>query len=227
MISDNLIKTNTCLGYSILTIPIIYVAKRYDDPLSPDELAKKASELVFSATSNESAEGFYKALQMLNKSYMSKYVGGIPDVSLGAVDNYSLLDVLIESSFWDLIAYEVTHQYEVTLNAYRYMDEVFKGGQPNILECISKTQYYLLSKYLDSEVVKSLGVGKAMFIKSYQKIINSLRDFKEAQRRLGELLDTYLRSNNVNLGTLADILALATSFTLLEHSKSNRVSDLC
>ncbi|MEM4785002.1 MAG: hypothetical protein QXN88_05160, partial [Sulfolobales archaeon] len=62
---------------------------------------------------------------------------------------------------------------------------------------------------------------RALLVKSYQKIINLLKDSKEVQQRLIKLLDTYLRSNNVNLGTLADILALATSFTLLEHSRSD------
>ncbi|MEM1679691.1 MAG: triphosphoribosyl-dephospho-CoA synthase [Sulfolobales archaeon] len=221
VINNEYIRTNTCLGYAILTIPIIYAVKYSDTWLNPPELAKNATTLLYSTTSNEDAEEFYKALRMLNPSYANRYLGRIPDIQVGFIGNYTLIDILTESSFFDLIAYEVTHNYELTINTYQYMKEVLNEVQSNILESISRTQYHLISKYLDSEVVKGLGMERALLVKSYQKIINLLKDSKEVQQRLIKLLDTYLRSNNVNLGTLADILALATSFTLLEHSRSD------
>lgn len=218
-VNNEYIRTNTCLGYVILTIPIIYAVKYSDVWLNPSELARSATALLYSTTSNDDAEEFYKALRMLNLSYTNRYFGNVPDIRAGVIGNYTLLDILIESSFFDLISYEVTHNYELTIDAYQYMKEVFNEVRSDILESTSRTQYYLISKYLDSEVVKGLGMEKAVLIKSYQKLINLLKDGEEAWRRLTKLLDTYLRSNNINLGTLADILALATSFTLLEHSK--------
>ncbi|MEM2443721.1 MAG: triphosphoribosyl-dephospho-CoA synthase [Sulfolobales archaeon] len=220
VINDDSVGTNTCLGYAILTIPIIYATKYFDKTLNPVELAREASELVRLVASEENAEDFYRALRIANPSYANKYLGKVPDIRTENVSNYLLLDVLIESSYWDLIAYEVMHHYQLTLDAYNYMSSMLEGGQTNILDCISKAQYYLLSKHLDTEIVKGFGMIVASFTKSYQEIINLLGDNNEVQQKLLKVFDSYLRSNNINPGAVADILALATSLTLLNHAES-------
>lgn len=221
VLNDKLVGTNTCFGYALLTIPIVYAVKHFNDILDPMKLAENATELVLSTTSNEDIKDFYDALRTVNPSYTNTYVGNVPDIRSERLNGYSLLNVLLESSYLDLITYEITHKYRLTIDAYQYMDKLNEGKQVDILECVSRTQHYMISKYLDTEVVKGAGLSVALFIKSYQTIINSFRESKETQLKLRRTLDRYLRSKNINLGTIADILALATSFTLLKHSILN------
>ncbi len=220
LINDEFVRTNTCLGYVILTVPIIYAVKFYDEPIHPTWIARQATNLLHITASKESAEEFYEALRALNPSYTNKYVGKVPDIHSKLSSSFSLLDVLIESSYYDLIAYEVTHQYELTIHTYKYMVELLRE-QPNILDCISRTQHYMLSKYMDSEVVKGFGVEKSLLIRSYLQVVNLLKDREISKNELIETLDNHLRHSNVNPGTISDILALATAFTLLERDKPN------
>ena len=95
---------------------------------------------------------------------------------------------------------------------YEYLISI-ENRHNNLLDSIRETQLYLLRNYLDSEVVKSRGVNEAIFIKNYVSLINTL-DNKILKEELLSILDNYLRERGVNVGTLADILAVATALTL-------------
>ncbi|MCC6022827.1 MAG: triphosphoribosyl-dephospho-CoA synthase [Sulfolobales archaeon] len=211
------IRTNTCLGYLILTIPLVHTLKYVNDCTNILLITREATKLVLSEIANEDAEDFYNALRTINPSYANKYIGSIPDIrNRDHVGSTTLLKVFIESSYWDLVIYDVINNYEVTLDVYRFMKNLCSDEATNILECISETQLYLLSKFLDSEVLKGFNPTIATLIKSYSNIIRSLPNDK-IKNLLKNSLDKYLRINNINTGTLADILALATSFTLITY----------
>jgi len=217
VINNPLIGTNTCLGYLILTVPIALAIRELDEnsAIDVESLVSRATELVLNYSAKEPASDFYEAIRTANPSYKGRYFGGVPDLSSGDVSKHSLLDVLIESSYWDLTAYEVTHYYDITLKAYEHMSNIYSGCK-DLLKSVRDAQLYLLRNYLDSEVVKSVGVSEAVFIKNYLSLTNILSDEVVSEGLLSNL-DNYLRGRGVNTGTLADVLALATALTLINN----------
>jgi triphosphoribosyl-dephospho-CoA synthetase len=88
------------------------------------------------------------------------------------------------------------------------------------LEYISKTQLYLLSKLLDSEVLKGFNPTVVTLIRSYPNLISSLPTGK-TKDMLKNSSDKYLRTNNINTEALADMLALTASFTLTTYGTTS------
>lgn len=216
LITNQAIGTNTCLGYMILTIPLVYALKEYKNNVTPYELAKVATQIVLNSF-DESVADFYEALRVLSPSYANRYYGGIPDIysEPQLPSKYTIRDILLESSYWDLVAYDVTHYYELTLRAYNYMVGTLTRYDMNLLKAIADTQIHLLSTVLDSEVVRGGAIGTAITIRDFCSLAIEVVKEETSRYILIRDLDDDLRVKNVNTGSIADIVALATSFTLM------------
>lgn len=220
LIDHPAVGTNTSLGYLMLSIPIVYALKDYDElqGINPYNLAVRASTLLISKASDEDASDFYEALQLVNPSYANSYTGKVPDIR-GVISRgrYRLSEILIESSYWDLIAYDITHNYVLTLDAHYFMLRKLTEDF-DLFKAVNLTQLFILSRLIDSEVFKSGSTSSALGIKAYCGIIIKLINnyhYVEDYKLLTSKLDAELRSKHLNTGTVADILALATSFTLI------------
>ncbi len=220
LINHSAIGTNTSLGYLMLSIPIVYALKDYEltHGINPYNLAVRASTILVSRASDEDASDFYEALQLINPSYANSYAGSVPDLrNVISRGRYRLSEVLMESSYWDLIAYDITHNYVLTLDAHYFMLRKLTEDF-DLFRAVNKTQLFILSRLVDSEVFKSGSVISALNIRAYCsiiiKLINNYHYLEDCYQLTGKL-DAELRSRHLNTGTVADILALATSFTLI------------
>jgi len=211
------IKTNTSLGFLILTIPLTFMTAlmlRDGKPIqSPIDLVKTYSPYLIKELKDEDPVDFYEALKKASIKHLGKYVGRIPSVTINDYSNLSKLtlwDVFLNSSYTDMVTYELINGYRKTLEAYEKIAEL--SPVEDFYEVLRNVHTYMLSKYLDTLILKARNLSTAVFFKS----IASKWSFFNASEK--EELDLWVRRQGVNPGSTSDIVATAVAmYKVFEH----------
>ncbi len=222
LVRDRLVGTNTALGYFMLVLPLNYCLALKSSRISGEVGVSKVllEEIRRCDVSNplrrENASKLYEALRLAGVGRKWRYVGRVADI-YGDLRELSAWEVLKESSAWDLVSHEVVSKYPLTLKVLSLMlKERPEVSDLSILQVISRTQRFLASNHLDTQVMKERGILHAEMVRA---LASSIDTPETAQR-----VDEFLRRESINLGSLSDIIAAGTSLYLLvmylENSRS-------
>jgi triphosphoribosyl-dephospho-CoA synthetase len=204
VISDQLIKTNTCLGYLMLTVPLA-IASLEIGASSPEQIVLKASEIIKVYGSQESASKIYEAIRIASPSYSNKYDGPIPDIKITET-NVSFYDIINISKHWDIVAFELYNGYPYTIKAIKFLRK-YNTIHEDLLQAVAKSHIDLSSIIIDTSLSKGFGLMWGSIVR--------YMIYEEKQKNNILLLDKWLRENALNLGSISDILAAATALNLL------------
>jgi triphosphoribosyl-dephospho-CoA synthetase len=212
------IGTNVALGYAILSTTITY---SLGVALSMNLDLRKINEALLSThgklmkeLENEKACKLYKAINV-SETHLGTYKGRVPDVrDLRKCADFSLSEILRASAYDDEIADEVIGGFKRTIEAYIALAKLSHTSNNNALAMIPEVQKMLLSRYIDTLVLKTWGYPTA----------EVLRTIAHNLSRSGiniEEIDTYLRVKGVNPGTTSDIISCAVGLLEVSSHASN------
>ena len=206
-----LIKTNISLGYTILSVSIVYAltsAIRLDITPSLNNLSI-GHGLLKNSLIHESAANLYEGIRLAAEKHLGRYFGRIPDVHEKLPESLSVWEVLKASSSDDSVAYEVINGFPKTSEVCRQLRNYVGVEGINVLEAVRKVQLDLLSKYPDTLITKALGYNTAVLLKELARLSKIKRS------KYFCTLDTILRNAGINPGTTSDILSAGLGLYLV------------
>ncbi len=175
------------VGLAILSVPVLpHLAE--EDPLRAGFEEVKTSSV-------EDTNDLFAALSKVTPSHLGTYYSShrcLNDVREGAKCNLFEIAKAMEG---DLIFRELANNYPLTRYAYRFLKDCLGEWK----ECIIKLQRELLSREMDTLIVRKHGIRKAMEVMELAKL-------------------GLLHYIDVNPGSIADIIALATTLVLRDLS---------
>jgi len=221
---------NVCLGTSILLVPIAvacgYIIYRNKE-LKVNNILKYASELVRKYSTIADAVYLYRAIRRIRPSYIRKSddTGEFPNVY---VKNYCKLlrekklrfwDVLKASIKRDIISFEVINMYSNSMDAHNFLINRLSSGI-DWNNAVVDTYLYILSKGIDTMVIREHGEEKMKYIsKNAKEILDLGGSSTNKGYELLTKLDRELREKGINPGSSADITATAISIYTSTHKK--------
>lgn len=214
VIRNPFINTNTALGYLLLSIPLTYSIVRCSLMLDQikltnlDNVKNCVSKVTISLLRRSRAEAFYNALRMLRPSYSDRFVGVIPDINYVGNIKLSLFEVMRYSAYVDLLAKELIDGYTLTFITTKRLSSLCRDIDIKCLFNISKIHDELIVNALDSEGFKFRGL-------TYMRIIQDLVNEGFNSESVRERVKSLLRSEDLNLGTISDILANSITLYLV------------
>ncbi len=204
------IKTNTSLGFLILTIPLAFMIalmiKEGRLHQSPVDLVKTYSTHLIKELKEENPVDFYEALKKASIKHLGKYVGRIPSVftnDYSSLSKLRLWDVLLNSSYTDIVTYELISNYSRSLEAYEKLTTLAHVRE--FYEVLRDVHTYMLSKYLDTLILKSRNLSTALFFKFLAFNWDLFNTYEK------EELDVWIRNQGINPGSISDIVATAVA----------------
>ncbi len=219
-VRNALIGTNTVLGYLLLAVPLSYVLGRelrdikcWDDV---EEVVSGCAELIKPYLEVEDCGTLYAAIaKACSRKSLRSFKGAVPDVTscAGRVCGYSVWEVLINSSYCDLNSAEVVGGFKLTRYSLSELRRRLQRASnsprlSDLLKAISLTHATLLTKVIDTLVVRDLGLPTAMLVRA---LARSLRPGTPAWARASSFLRTY----DVNPASISDVLATAVALYLV------------
>ncbi|ADI31538.1 triphosphoribosyl-dephospho-CoA synthase [Staphylothermus hellenicus] len=218
---------NTCLGSSLLLAPISIgigrcIGKRIENIKCYIEEALKALK----NTTVYDSIYFYRAVRLAKPSYIRKnddtgeYVN-VWDKSFRSkliARNQRLHDILEYSAGRDIVADEVVNGYPRSIDGKMFFQERFsehKDWNRGVVE----TYLYLLSKHKDTTITRTHGENTAykIMVKARETLKTVLAEKNDWMKPVIEL-DIYLRKQNINPGSIADIVVSTIAFILLNKN---------
>lgn len=203
-----LVKTNTAFGYLMLASPLLYMLTKAlvsdsDLTTTVGRVVTEYHDLIIEGLKKETIKNFYLALRKASVSHLGEYFGRIPSVNVGVdsiLESFSLWEALKESMYLDLVSHEVISGFKRVLEIH---DELLKEKPSlrSLLESITSAHTKTLSRNLDTLVLKSKNLNNALLLKH----LSMLRASVEVE--VWNLLDEYVRENELNPGTTSDIVA--------------------
>ncbi len=192
---------NTNLGLSTLLIPLAAGAAHCLPELDIKKIALKARDIIKNSNVND-AIMFYKAIREASPSYLKKSKPeetSLPDVYAVNFEeelkkyNYTLWDVLNESSSWDLVSKEIVNGYPESLFGEMLIEKNLNklGWNGSIVAAY----IYLLSLRPDSLIIRKGGKEIAQLIMNDAKNISKIKNINsKAGKKLLYELDKKLDS---------------------------------
>ncbi|GEM_PF-604489 len=203
-----LIKTNTAFGYLMLASPLLYMLSKAlmsgdSSATTVDRVIAEYHGLIIEGLKKETIKNFYLALRKASMSHLGEYFGGVPSVNVGVdsiLESFSLWEALKESMYLDLVSHEVISGFKRVLEVH---DELLKEKPSlrSLLESITSAHTKTLSKNLDTLVLKSKNLNNALLLKHLSMSRASVGV------EVWNLLDKYVRENELNPGATSDIVA--------------------
>ncbi|MCS7111566.1 MAG: triphosphoribosyl-dephospho-CoA synthase [Ignisphaera sp.] len=226
---------NTSLGTALLLAPLslsIGFLKGSGKFVEQDVrmIAESARALVERFTTPYDSIMMYRAVRRASPSYIRKYKPidtSYPDVWSSSYKreiirgNYRLWDILVYSSRYDVVAREIVEGYKRSIELVKYIgDRVSNHNEWN--RVIVETYLYLLSRELDTLIVRKNGIEAARYVtdragKLHKLCVESWNLCQENLRKF----DDELHRIGVNPGSTADIVASAIS--LYSVSKGRKI----
>lgn len=218
--TQNLVKTNTNLGISMLLVPIAATFGALHEENSLNNLPKTLDTIIKNTEFNDAialvkAISLSKAGGMDNKT--SKYdVNDSNTIDEIRKNHINIHDLLQMSSKYDKISYELINGLPIIMNYgyptyMRYMDEYSRNDVTleiylTILANVSDT---LINRKYGEEIAKDVSERAKTILESTEIGTND---------RLKELneFDTFLKTKNYNPGTSADFTAASLFVGLVD-----------
>ena len=229
---------NTHFGTMILFYPLtaaLAIAYIKNGSWTKDNIRSEFEKVVKATTVKDSIE-FYNALSYIKANWLGSLNEVGKDIAesnfKSLVNRYrlSLYDLMYESRSWDLIAYEFTSNLEISFEeGYPTLCNYFKATK-DINIAIVHTFLKLLSNHPDTFIARKVGLKYTRNIKDAVKIgYQTAKDISNKARKVllhGGLLsregvslikdlDEYMAENNLNPGSIADIVATVIYIALI------------
>ncbi len=219
-----LIGENTCIGTSILLVPIAYATYsmlyRGTPPSDIVSVCTYATFLVRKYSTYVDTLYFYKVLRTIAPSYTRRSIGEArcPDIYSHDYDikiirgNISLWEVFEESSQIDIVCAQVVDCY---CDVIKLCNDIVRMLEDN--KFIGKTLLVkLLLRYVDTMLLRKYGREIAFELcRILLELIQGAYDILD----LAFVNNAYCR--NVNLGSFADLIACALSLVVLDSLLKN------
>ncbi|MEM2221343.1 MAG: triphosphoribosyl-dephospho-CoA synthase [Ignisphaera sp.] len=224
---------NTSLGTALLISPLSlsvgFLKERYRAiELDARLVAEVAKDLIESYSTVYDSIMMYRAVRCASPSYIKRHKPTdtiYPDVWSPSYrreiieGNYRLWDILAYSSRYDMVAREIVEGYSRALELMKHIsDRIAVHGDWN--RAIVETYLYLLSKEMDTLIVRKNGVEIAKYVMSSAKDLYKLckEDWNLCIDSL-KSFDDELHRENINPGSTADIVASAISLYALSRGR--------
>ena len=221
--------SNTCLGTSLLIIPLA-IATGYllnnKEYIDPEKVARTSTFLLKNYSTVYDSIWFYRAVRKASPSYIrsSDKTEGYPNVYSKKYirelisGNYSLWDIVEHSSKIDIVCKELVEGYPRSLYATKYLwSRLRKHGVWN--KAVVETYLKLLSMYIDTTILRKHGIDVAGYVKKKALEIATYYGEQKVWDMI-ESFDKELHSRGINPGSIADIIAVAISLHAI-HRRNN------
>ncbi len=222
--THSLLNTNTCLGSSLLLIPLVMGISRSIIRGKRDlkDIIEETMFIVKNTTVYD-AIYFYKAVRLASPSYIKKTdnVGEYVNVWSRSYckellsKNHSLYQVLVYSSRKDIVSNELINSYPRSLDAIQFLEgRLYRHKNWN--RGVIETYLYLLCNNIDTMVMKTHGLKVAETVSGYAcKLLDKI-DEDHLYEELLEL-DKSLRKKSINPGSIADIIVSTVALYLYKR----------
>ncbi|MGC9072462.1 MAG: triphosphoribosyl-dephospho-CoA synthase [Acidilobus sp.] len=201
------LRTNVGLGQALMVVPLS-AALPTSGPC-PRSLAAEATRLVLSSSTEASAE-YYRAIRVVSPSHLGRYRGSLPDV--GGGEPGVGLGELLKSVRWDLVAWELTTGYPLTLKAVEAI-----GSSGGVSDAgVSIALAVVLTESGDTLIARKWGVRA--YLASRAELITHSRALGPV--RAMELLDPPWRSRGWSPGSALDVVSAAIGLYLVSEALS-------
>ncbi len=218
--------SNPCLGTVTLLAPLALAGGKLEsENKTPgaEMLASTASRIIMETTVHDTIY-YYMAIRIVSPSYLKpsddtgNYVNiWDPDYREKIIEkNQTLYKTLQYSSRIDIIADEVINNYKRSLDAQKYLEKRYiETSDWN--RAVVETYLYLLSRNTDTVIALKHGLGKAHEASRRAAIVLSNIIDKSEWLPHVEKLDKEFRKEKINPGSIADLVAAALAFYLVDH----------
>lgn len=219
---------NTCLGSSLLLTPIsIGIGKCLKKEVENIDCYINEAVNAINNTTVYDTVYFYRAVRLAKPSYIrrSDDTGEYVNVwdkhyrSKLITKNQRLIDILIHSSSRDIVADELVRGYPRSITGKQFFQDRIKTHK-DWNRGVVETYLYHLSRNIDTLVSRTHGQTKAIEVMekardTLKKILSKQRGWKKPVKEL----DNYLRKQNINPGSIADLTVSTIAFFLLDLDK--------
>jgi triphosphoribosyl-dephospho-CoA synthetase len=210
-----LVRTNTALGYLMLSVPLSYtlglaLRESKGDLKDMNAIITRYYSIIEEQLKKENIKHFYTAVRTAGEGHLGKFVGAVPSVKDNVTSaKVSVWDALMCSAYYDVIAYDITHGFHITLLALNKL-LVLAKKPAELLKAIPYLQAYILSKMPDTLVLKAWGLPTALLLSS---VASSIRPGTSEWHAVSK----ELRNAGVNPGSTSDIMSAAIALYLVSH----------
>ncbi len=227
-ISYRITNENTCLGTSIMIVPIAvsigYLISNRDE-LDIMNITSTATLLLKKYSTVQDTVMLYKAVRMVQPSYTKKLniVPALPDLYS---ESYEHDIIKSDLTLWKLFKYcahidicarQVVTHYEDVLELLRYFKDVLGVCRDYDLT-ILKTYLYSISKFGDSLILRKFGYETLNYVRRRaQEILKSLENKHVLHIDNVEKFHNELVSRGINPGSAADLIAIVLTLYNLER----------
>ncbi|MEM1930696.1 MAG: triphosphoribosyl-dephospho-CoA synthase [Sulfolobales archaeon] len=198
ILKNPVIGTNTCLGYGLVALSLastILYSLRANECDSIEECVLRGYDEFKYCLTNESTGDLVKSIELASPSYHGQYY------SPKLLSN--VFELLLESSIWDLVAYNIVNKFSITLDLYNFAKSATVG---ELLRYTSELYRYAASKYFDSISFKSGGI---MLSRLVREVASKYTPSSYEAR------DVLVNKVGVNLGSISDLVASSIALVLL------------
>ncbi len=209
------LEINTSMGSWVLHTPIILSAKILGESRRPniEAIVNSSIELIKSASSCD-AKGYFELLRYYSPSHLGKLrKGGIDAKEMEGIDLPSFYNIVKRAGQGDIVHKELIQGYPVSLEASKSISLLVKKGL-NFEESVYQTVLRLMSKYLDTLIARKYGIRIAL------RVLKSAKLVLENKLRYQEM-ESFMRSNNLNPGSILDIVSMGITFYFIENLESD------
>ena len=208
------LKTNTSMGSWLLHVPIILSAEILEeDTLSTNSLVDISTRLVKSTDPCDTI-GYFKLLRYYSPSHLGKLrKGGVDIRDYKEGDLPSFYEIVKGASQNDIVHKEIIHGYPISLEALKSINDLTRKGF-KFEESVFQTILYLLSKYIDTLIARKYGITIAKKVLKLSKLV---LDGKLEY----SVMDSFMKSRNLNPGSILDIVSMGITFYFIENINSN------
>jgi len=219
IVRNPLIRTNTALGYLMLSVPLSYITglalkENRDDLKDMSAIITRYCTIIEEQLKKESIKHFYAAVKTASEGHLGKFVGVVPSVRDDVMSaKVSVWDALASSAYYDMIAYDITHRFRITLLALNKLLALARKPA-ELLEAVPHLQASILSKMPDTLVLKAWGLPTAMLLS------NTASSLKPGTREWNAVSNAFRRIG-VNPGSTSDIMSAAIALYLVRSLVSS------
>ncbi len=223
-------RSNTCLGSMLLLAPLAVSLGRMiriEREVLLNRVKQYTTSILRESTVYDTV-WFYRAVRLAKPKYIKRiddtdeYVNvWDPRYKVKIIQRkQGFYETIKYSSSRDIVSRELYEGFPRSMNALRFLtNRLTVHGDWN--RGVVETYLYLLSKHIDTTVLRIHGLETAVNVKNKARtVLNRVIDTNNYEWiTIVEDFDKYLRSREINPGSIADIVVVTIALYLLENGK--------
>ena len=215
---------NLHLGFVILLTPVVPVIPKflrrniyYDsyDGINLltlrdyEDLLKKATEYLIKCGKKSRVSEIFNILKRVYGTKIYLHEGPTPDLYREEDSVRSMWDLVCYGRYTDIILRELYSGYEITRG---YSKKIIASSDQELYNVIQEIFLEIILTYLDTNIVRSSSITKALFFRNSLKICIGMKEVSdEAYNKCINFFDELYRKLNINPGSIADLIAFMIS----------------